>query len=217
MIRRAAPAPLVLVVGRLAAGLAGAEKVDAFPAVFLAELRAESGEPVVQRASAVVARPEGFVGRIVLVVVVVIDLARLLGDEVGVAVVCAEAADVHLVQVERWLAVDDPLGHHLAHAAGPGNAVERHAGGDEKPGHTRHRAEAVVAVGRHGVRAVDQLDDLGLLDQRDAPQRALHHRLEQFPILGQQLLGEVPRDTAGSPGFRLQLEAANEEAANLLA
>ena len=74
-----------------------------------------------------------------------------------------------------------------------------------------------MAVWCHGIRAVDQLNDLGLFELGYAAQRTLHHRLEQFPILGQQLLGEVPRDTAGSPGFRLQLEAANEEAANLLA
>jgi len=74
-----------------------------------------------------------------------------------------------------------------------------------------------MAVRRHGVGAVDQLDNLGALEQRDAAQRALHHRFEQFPILGQQLLGEVPCDTIGGPSLGLQLETANEETANLFA
>ena len=185
VIRRAAPAPVVLVVRRLSGRLAGPEKVDAFPAVFLAELRAEAGEPVVKRALPLVARPEGFVGREMLVVIVVVHLACFLGDEAGVAVVRAEAANVHLVQVERRLAIDDPLGHHLADAARPGDAVERHAGRNKKTGHARHGAKAVLAVRRDGVRAVDELDDLGAFDQRDAPERPLHHRLEQFPIFRQ--------------------------------
>ena len=74
-----------------------------------------------------------------------------------------------------------------------------------------------MAVRRHGVWAVDELDHLGLLDQRDAPQRALHHRLEQFPVLRQQLLGELPCDSVGGPRFRCQLEATDEKPANLLA
>ena len=185
MIRRAAPAPFVLVVRRLSGRLAGPEKVDAFPAVFLAELRAEAGELVVERALPLVARPEGFVGRVMLVVVIVVHLARLLGDEAGVTVIRAEAANVHLVQVERRLAVDDPLGHHLADTARSGDAVERHAGRNKKTGNARHGAKAVLAVRRDGVRAVDELDDFGAFDQRDAPERPLHHRLKQFPIFRQ--------------------------------
>ena len=217
VIWRAAPAPLMLVGGRLATGLAGPEKVDAFPAVFLAELRAENGKSVVQRTLAAIAGPQSFVGRVVLMVVIVVHLARLFGDKVRVAKMRAKAANIHLVQVERWLAVDDPLGQHLAHATGPGDAVERHAGGDKKSGYTRHRAEAVMAVWCHGIGAVDQLNDLGLFELGYAAHCTLHHWLEQFPVLGQKLLGEVPRDAVGGPCLGLQFETADQESAHLLA
>ena len=59
----------------------------------------------------------------------------------------AEAPDVHAPEVQRRLAADDPLGHHLADAAGARQAVRAEAGGHEQPAH-RGLAEAELAVGR---------------------------------------------------------------------
>ena len=64
----------------------------------------------------------------------------------------AEAADVHLPEVERRLALGDPLGHHLADAARAGQPVRAEAGGDEEAAHLG-LAEAELAVGRERLRA----------------------------------------------------------------
>ena len=89
------------------------------------------------------------------VVVGLVDLARAGGRVARRAVVLAEAPDVHAPEVERRLAADDPLGHHLADAAGAGQPVRAESGGHEQPAHGG-LAEAELAVGRERLRAVDQ-------------------------------------------------------------
>ena len=126
----------------------------------------------------------------------------------------AEAADVHVPQVVLGLAVDDPLGHHLADAAGTGETVRAEAGGDPEAGHLA-LAEDELAVGRERLGAVEEALDLGLLDRRHAQDGALHELLEAIPVLGQELRLEARRDAVEPERRGITLVAAHHEAADL--
>ena len=169
------------------------EPVGALPARLLPEDRAELAQSRVGRRDA--QRPPGrsLVPRVLDVVVRLVDL---LGADDGVlarAVRRPEAPRVHVPDVERRSPFHDPLGHELAHPAGAGEAVGTEASRDPEAPHVR-RAEDELAVGREGLRPVDQLDDLHLLERRHAHDCVLHQFLEARPVLLEQLPVEVGRD-----------------------
>ena len=101
------------------------------------------------------------------VVVRAVDLVGAGEAVAAAAVLRSEAADVHLPQVHRRLAADDPLGHHLADATGAGDAVGAEPGGDEEPGDLA-LAEDELTVGRERLRPVDRA---GRRRRRRAPAR----------------------------------------------
>ena len=214
-VARAFPGPLV---GALApAGPPGNEVVGALPAAALAEHGAERQEPLEERA-----RPEGpaplaLVGRELERVVVAVHLARLLGDVAPVGKMGAEAADVQLPDVDRGLALEDPLGHDAPDTARARDPVDRHARRHPEARPPRDRAQGVVPVRREAVGPVDQLDDLGLLDGREAADRPGEQRLEQLPLAGEELLRELPGHVVEAPRPRVGLEPPDEVPADLLA
>src|SRR3954452_15584788 len=71
--------------------------------------------------------------RVADVVVGLVDLLGALERVRRRAVVRAKAANVHLPRVELRLALDDPLGHHLADPASAREPVRAEAGSDEEP------------------------------------------------------------------------------------
>ena len=135
----------------------------------------------------------------------------------------AEAADVHRPQVELRLAAGDPLGHHLADAAGARQPVRAEAGGHEQAAHLG-LAEAELAVGRERLRAVDQPRDAHVLERRHAHAGVVDDLLEAVPVLLEQAAVEVGRDVvqpaaavAQRPRRAGALVAAPHQAAALLA
>jgi hypothetical protein len=134
----------------------------------------------------------------------------------------AEAADVHVPQVERRLAGRDPLGHHLAHAAGAGQAVGAEAGRDEQAADLG-LAQAELVVRREALGAVHHARDLHVLHLRDAPARVHHDLLEAVPVVLQQAPVEVGRDALEAAlvgqerGGAGPLVAAHHEPAAVLA
>src|SRR3954447_15432799 len=99
-------------------GGVGAVELDALPSRFLTELGTVPAVPAIRRTRA--QWPTGHplpagIGD------VVVGLVVLLGAREGVAgraPLAAEPVDVHVPDVEARLALDDPLGHHLADSAG---------------------------------------------------------------------------------------------------
>ena len=104
-----------------------------------------------------------------------------------------EAADVHLPGVERGLARHDPLRHHLADRARPGQAVGAEAGRDEEAGHLG-LAQAELVVGRERLGPVDQARDRDLVHDGHATLGVLGDLGEAVPVLLEQAPVEVLGD-----------------------
>ena len=134
----------------------------------------------------------------------------------------AEAADVHLPQVEAGLALDDPLGHGLPDAPRAGQAMGAEPRRDEQPAHLG-LAEAELAVGRERLRAVDQTRDLHVRHRRNPALRVGDDLREAVPVLLEQATVEVGRDRvepappSQRPGRAVALVATHDQAAALLA
>ena len=115
----------------------------------------------------------------------------------------------------------DPLGHHLADAAGACQAVRAEARRDEQPVDLG-LAEAELVVGREGLGAVDQLGDGEFVHRRNASARVLGDLLEALPVLLQQLPVEVRRNAVDQrvverPRRAVALVAAHHDPVALLA
>ena len=155
---------------------------------------------------------------------VVVGLVDLLGTRQRVArgpVLRPEPADVHLPDVERRLAGDDPLRHHLADPAGPGQPVGAEPGGHEQPTDIG-LAEAELVVGGERLGAVDQPRDLDVLHRGHALGRVAGDLLEPRPVLLQQAAVEVRGDTVAQalvekPRGAVSLVAAHDQSRPLLA
>ena len=143
-------------------------------------------------------------------------LDRAVGEMPAIGVERGEAADVDVPQVERRLAVDDPLGDELAGAAGIGDAGRVEAGAHEVSRELRRFAEDEVAVDGEALGSVEQQLHLGRLEAGRAVDRVLHQHLEVIPVLGQQLELEAVGDRVDVPRLRLGLEAAHDEPADFL-
>src|SRR4029453_2849071 len=121
-------------------------------------------------------------------IVVSVDLARTLSDDAPVPEVSPEPADVQLGDVKRGRALEDPLGHHSPDASRARDPVDRHPGRDPESRTAGHRPQRVVTVRREPVRAVDQLEDLGLLDRGKPSNGPSQKWLEHLPLGRKQLL-----------------------------
>ena len=108
------------------------------------------------------------------------------------------------------------MGHLLADAAGAGDPVRAEPGGHEEPANLA-LAEDELVVRRERLGAVDHPGHAGVLDRRDARDRAPHDRLEARPVRIEQAVVEVSRDAVERPGHRVALVAAHAQPADLLA
>ena len=198
----------------VAGGRVRLEPVGALPARLLAEGGAELGQACVGRRDS--QRPPGLslVAGVAHVVVGRVDLDRAR-ERVGPrAVRRAEAARVHLPDVERRHPLGDPLRDELAHPARAREPVRAEARGDPEAAHVGG-AEDELVVGRERLGPVDQLHDVHPLESGDAADRVLEQRLEPLPVLGEQLAVEVRRDPVERPGGRVALVAAHDQPARL--
>ncbi len=137
------------------------EPVRTLPAGLLPECGAELLQSLVRRRDAQRAPGRPLVARVLDVVVRLVDLLRASERVLAAAIGTAEAPRVHVPDVERRRALDDPLGDELAHPAGSGEPVRAEAGGDPEAAHVG-RPEDELAVRREGLRPVDELHDLHL-------------------------------------------------------
>ena len=192
------------------------EVVGALPAQLAAEHRALRGEPVVEGRAAQRAHRRELLARPAHRVVQAQRLDGAVGEVAAVRVERGEAADVDVPQVERRLAVDDPLRDELARAARVRDARRVEAGADEVAGERRRLAEDEVAVAGEALGAVQQHLHLRGLEARRPVHRVRHQRLELVPVLGEELELEALGDRVDVPGLRDRLEAAHHEAAHFL-
>src|SRR5207244_5616744 len=143
------------------------EPIGSFPSGCLAGGRAERGQARIGGREP--KRPSGltFLVRIVNVIVSRVNLDRANERVVPLPIGVTEAPQVHLPEVEARLAVDDPFRHRLAHPTGTRDPVGTEAGRDKEPAHAR-LAEDELVVGREGLRSINQLDHVAVLERGDA-------------------------------------------------
>jgi hypothetical protein len=130
--------------------------------------------------------------------------------------VAAEAADVELPHVDARLAVDDPFGGEAARASREHDPEDAEAGEDvevTQPGHGPHQA---AAVGRVGVRAVDDRPDAGVREHRQTVGRRRERLLDLVEVRRQQLPVEAVGDAVDRPGLRIALERPDQQRLALL-
>ena len=121
-----------------------------------------------------------------------------------------EPADVERPQVERRMAVEDPLRHHPAGAPAGGDAVEE-PGGDVEVVELGRSAHHEVGVGGVGDRAVDQRADAGALDHRRALGGERRQLLEPVEVRIEQPTLERRRDAVLAERERVRFVAADQE------
>ena len=131
----------------------------------------------------------------------------------------AEAPDVHLPDVHRRLAGEDPLGHHLADPAGAGESVGAEPGGDKQAAHVA-LAETELVVRGERLRSVDQLRDRDLIHHGHAPLGVIGDLLEPLPVLLEQAAVEVRWDAVDEmvvkrPRRATAFVAAHDQSATL--
>ncbi len=187
------------------------------PAHAGAELGAGLGETIVQRTLAQPARRVRLSSRVGDGVVQGERLRNARAKKSLIGVEGREAADVHRPQIARRCALDDPLRQRPARAAAAGDTHRVHAAAHVEARELRRFAEQESAVGREALGTVDEHLHLGVLQRRYAMHGVHHHRLEVFPVLVEELEGEVPWQILQRQRTRVRLEAAREDAVDLVA
>ena len=186
------------------------EPVRPLPAELVAVDRARGLQRRVERAAPRVAAGVGLVRRPRDVVVAGVALDRARVHELLDRMRRAEAAHVERPQVHARIAVDDPVGHHPARAAGCGDA-RREAAAEVEVVELGGEADDRLAVGGDRDRSVDHLPDADLVQRRNPRRRGFGERREALEIRLQQLGPEIRADAAGAPRRRVRLPAADRE------
>ena len=141
-------------------------------------------QPVVQDGAAHAARglrlPEGPVHRVEQAQ----RLHRAVFQVAPVALKRHAAADVHVPQVHRWVAVNDPVGQHLAGATGRLDADRVEAGRHKQVAHLGRLTQQVAVVGREALRAIEEQVDPGLGQGRCPVHGSGQQRLDVFQVIG---------------------------------
>ena len=190
--------------------------VGTLPAGGLPEAGPARREPVVEGRPADAARrrelPEGPAH--------VVEEAQPLDDALleiaGVPLERLHPARVDLPQVHARMAVDDPLGEHLAGAARRPDADRVEPAREVEVPKLGRLAEEVAVVRREALRSAEERLDARLREGGNAMQGAFHDGLEVVPVLGQLVELEVLGDAVHAPGFGLLLEGAHEQLARVL-
>src|SRR5207248_7246035 len=132
--------------------------------------------------------------------------ARVVPLPIGVT----EPPQIHLPEVEARLPIDDPFRHRPAHPPGTGDPVGAESGRDKEPANAR-LAEDELVVGREGLRSIDQLDDIAVLERGDPLDGVLRKWFEARPVLREQTIVEIAGDAVEAPGGGIAFVAAHHE------
>ena len=171
-------------------------------------------QATVKRAQAQAARRARLLARPVDLVVGAIGFDRPGLEVAALGVQRAEAAGVERPQVHAGIAVQDPVGHGFAGAAGSGDAGGE-AAGEEQVVELRRRPEDRLAVGRDGDRSVDHRLDADVVEHRQPQCGGDREQLEALEIGGEQLAAEFERRQAAPAALGALLPAADGEGAGV--
>ncbi len=125
-----------------------------------------------------------------------------------------EASDVHIPQVERRLAADDPFRDQPARPARIGDSRRVEPRADKIARDFRRLAQNEIAVAGETLGAVQQHLDFCGLETGRAVDRVFHQDLELVPVLRKQLELEVVGNTRRIPGLGDRLEPAHDQPAD---
>jgi len=128
----------------------------------------------------------------------------------------AVAGDIHGVDVESGVAIDDPVGEREADAAALAEARHDSAGAPEAR-QAAHRPDERIAVRREAEGTVDDPLDAGLLESREMLEPDFQRRRDTVEVRLEQLVAEIPGRVHGRPGPARLLIGAHEHAAAFLA
>ena len=149
-------------------------------------------------------------------VVVGIDLGRPIQGIFLAGVMASEAANIKAPEIEARFSVDDPLGHHLSNAPRRRDPMGAETGGDEKVFHFGRFSHDEIPVRGEGLRPIEQRDDFGPGQGRNALDGQVGKWFKMLKIGFQQFLGEIFRDALQSPGNRIVFVSSHDEASHLL-
>ena len=206
------PLPRILVFALLA--LIG-EPVGTLPACHFAKDRTAGFQVVMQRRAA--HAPAGFdlpIGEVVCVQ----ETQRFSDAFFQILAVLLEGlrtADIHFPQIERGLALDDPMRQRHPCPARPGNADRVVACRHPIALHLRRFAQVVAVIGGKAFRSVKEGMDARGLEQRHAVHGVFENGHEVIPILRQRVELEILADTRHAPRFGLRLKGADHHLAGV--
>ena len=142
-------------------------------------------------------------------------LDRTVPEVTAIALKRHTAAHVHIPQVHRRMAVQNPVGEHLARATGGLDADGVEARSDVQVTHFGRLAEQVTVIRCETLRPVEEQVDAGS-GQRG---RAMHCRGEQgldvIKVIGQLVEAESLSNPAHAPGLGNGLEPTDQQLAGV--
>jgi hypothetical protein len=156
------------------------------------------------------------VGRAVNVEMKARHLAHPGAEEGHVVLRRGKATDVDCRDVDGRLALDHPFGQHAARG-GEADAARVHTGEDVKAAQLRRLAHHHHAVGGKALGSVEEGADLDRLQDGEALDGARQVGPELVPVLVQEAEGEVVGQGLDGQRLGVAVEAADEQAADLLA
>src|SRR5690242_16298274 len=126
-----------------------------------------------------------------------------------------EAGDIDLPEVERRLAMHDPVREREPGAPARLDADRVEAGGDEEVLQVWRWPEHVTAIDGEAFRPIEELADADLAETGDAPQRVIQDRREMLVVFGQFAESEVFRNAIDGPRLGDRLKRTDEKLAGI--
>ena len=126
-----------------------------------------------------------------------------------------DAADVHVPQIHRRMAVQHPIGQHLARATGRLDADGVKACGHKQIAHLGRFAQQIAVVGGKAFGAVEEQIDAGFFKRRGAVHGSCQQRLDMLQIVGQGFKTKGLGNAFHTPGLGHRLEPTDQELASV--
>ena len=142
-------------------------------------------------------------------------LHRAVSQVAPVALKGHAAANVHVPQVHGRVTVNNPIGQHLAGAAGRLDADGVKSSGHKQVAHLGCLAQQVTVVGREAFRPIEKQVDAGLGQGRCPVHGSRQQRLDVFQVVGQLVETEAFGDAFHAPGFGHRFKPAHQQLARV--
>ena len=168
------------------------------------------------RADAVRAGPFVLIVREAHGIIILHALPCPFGGIFGVGIIVSKTGGTVDVDILRRFAFDDPLGHELAHAARAAIAIQGHACRHPQAARAGDGSQHGLAVGGVGAGVAGQVDDAGILQERNAADGPFEQHLEALIIAGQGAVTVLPRHAVDPARDRIGLVAADDQPALFL-